>query len=201
MGYWWSAPQSFESLIHSRQTKISIYLYMSENQKITTVSKHLRRILRTMYVDHNPQRQLKTGFNQAKSSFSFGDILHHSPCSTCLEERNLRVDLSRVSKQWAEDLNEQIYIPEILCQISFEVRCYNIWHQDPNHTSISGTKISYRKAFCSCKKPLQEVFWSSVFLFLIEVISKIELNTIKILRSSPQHHRVFLVLFGVGKIQ
>jgi hypothetical protein len=37
------------------------------------------------------------------------------------------------------------------------------------------------------------------FLFLIEVISIIALNTIKILRTSPQHRRVFLVLF-VGKI-
>jgi hypothetical protein len=32
-----------------------------------------------IYALHNPQRQQDIGFNRTKSSFLFGDIIHHSP--------------------------------------------------------------------------------------------------------------------------
>jgi hypothetical protein len=56
---------------------------------------------------------------------------HHSPCSIFLEANNHKVHLNREN-------NEQRYIPKFPCQISdSEVRGYNIWNQDPNHTSLN----------------------------------------------------------------
>jgi hypothetical protein len=60
-----------------------------------------------------------------KSSFSGMDIIRHVRLSRSLEESNRRVDLNKANK-------EPRCIPE-----TPKVRGYNIWKQDPNHTTLN----------------------------------------------------------------